>query len=113
MKKMMLAMILFCFLLIGLASVVSANPFLVCDPPPASEEVDNYQVELNGTVVADVPPDASGQYGFKFDLSGLADGSFTAKARAHNVWGWSNFSDPFDFTKSVPGAPANIRLETQ
>lgn len=113
MKKMILAMTLCCLALIGLASVASANPFLVCNPPPASAEVDNYQIELNGTVVADVLPDASGQYGFKFDLSGLADGSFTAKARAHNVWGWSNFSDPFDFTKSVPGAPAGIRLETQ
>jgi hypothetical protein len=101
---------IFCLALIALASPTVASPFLVCDPYDASVGVDLFQLELNGQVIADVQVDASGQYGFKFDLSGLADGSYTARARARNLWGWSNFSDPFDFVKSVPPAPAVIRI---
>ena len=104
-------MAIFYLLLIGFVSTSFASPFLVCDPYDPVHEVDLFQVELNGQIVADVQPDGTGQYGFKYDLSGLADGSYTARARAHNLWGWSDFSLPFDFVKSVPPAPAVIRIE--
>ena len=92
-------------LLIGFASISFAAPFLAWDANPPSQNVDMYQVELNGTVVSDVTD-------VKYDLSGLADGSYTARVRAHNVWGWSNFSVPFDFDKQVPGAPTGVGLFT-
>ena len=112
MKKLML-LGMFCLVLIAFASVGFAAPFLVSDPAAPADNVDLYQLELNGTVVGDFPPDASGTYGLKYDLSGLADGSYTARARVHNVWGWSNFSVPFDFEKGVPGEVVNIRLEVK
>jgi len=86
------------------------NPFLVCDPAAPSDNVDLYQLELNGQPTADLAPDPTGQFGLKFDLVGLADGSYTARVRAHNSWGWSNFSPPFVFNKALPGVPTGIGL---
>ena len=105
MKKLFLLGI-FCLVLIGFASISYAAPFLVwADPNPPTVNVDKYQVELNGQVVGDVTE-------LKYDLAGLADGSYTARVRLHNMWGWSNFSVPFDFDKQVPGAATGVGLST-
>jgi hypothetical protein len=110
MKKFIL-MGTFFLALIGLASISFAGPFLTCDPMAA----DVYQVEINGQVIADVQPDPTGTYGFKLDLAPLTlqDGTYTARARAGNMWGWSDFSVPFDFTKSVPAKPAGLSINAQ
>jgi len=102
MKKILLML---CFFIIGFASLSYAQDVvLTWDENPASENVDLYQVEINGTIVADVVPNT-------YSVISLADGPHIARVRAHNVWGWSPFSDPFDFTKGVPGKPVGIRLE--
>ena len=78
--------------------------YLTWTPNPSSENVDSYEVELDGNVVANVT-DA------EYDLSSISDGQYTARVRAHNMWGWSEYSDPFAFVKSVPSVPVNIGLE--
>ncbi len=99
----------FCLVLIGFVSISFAAPFLSwTDPNLSSMNIDKSQVELNGTIVMDVLITD----GLKYDLAGLADGSYTARVRFHNVWGWSNFSVPFDFDKQVPGAPTGVGLST-
>ena len=114
MKKMMLVMTLFCFLLIGLVSVASANPFLACDPMTA--EVTQVDVELNGQLIH-VPRanivERSDAW-LLVDLSTIGGGSYTAKAMAlYGDWGPSDWSADFLFVKPVTDAPAVIRLETQ
>jgi hypothetical protein len=77
---------------------VSAGPFIVCDPPPQGENVNSYALELNGDSIP-LPPDPTGQYGFKYDLAGEPDGSYTARAQACNTpENCSGWSDVLDFT---------------
>jgi len=78
---------------------VSAEPFLVCDPPPPGVIVAEYKVEFNRQEPVTVPPDPTGQYGFKYDLASKPNGQYTVKAKAckppKNCGGWS---DVLDFT---------------
>ena len=78
--------------------------YLIWDANPSAENVDSYEVELNGDVAdtVDVP---------EYDLTSLPDGHYTVRIRAHNMWGWSDFSNPFDFTKIVPSVPVGIALD--
>ena len=94
MKKLFLVML---GLVLFAASPVSAQPFLVCDSYTSTTQVDLYQVELNGQVIP-VQPDQTGQHGFKYDLASKPDGSYTARARAHNANGWSFWSSPYSFS---------------
>ena len=102
MKKILL--MLCCFVLMSVSVSFAQGIVLTWDNNPAIEAVDLYQVEMDGQIVADVVPNT-------YSLLTLADGSHTARVRAHNVWGWSEFSDPFVFVKSVPVVPANIILK--
>jgi len=83
------------------------NPFLVCDPQAGAEQ---YVLEINGTdgAIFTAQPDGS----MKYDLAGLADGTYTVRAKAGNIWGWSEYSLPFEFTKAVPGAPSGLRVSS-
>jgi hypothetical protein len=82
MKKILLML---CFFIIASVSVSFADVLLTWQEAPASENVDLYQVEMDGQIVADLKPNTYG-------LLDLADGQHTARVRAHNVWGWSEFS---------------------
>ena len=100
-------------LVLAMATVVSAAPFLVCDPQGG---VDSYKLEFtnsSGQLIAnpDVAPDATGLYGFKFDLGtlGLIQGNYTVRASGTNMWGTGNWSDVYQFTGGVPGTPQNLR----
>jgi hypothetical protein len=103
-------------------AVASADPFLGGDPNLIN--ADKSQVEFDGTwepavIVAGctqkqvgcVWTDANNVQHYLFrDLAGITDGAHTARARfISNVWGESEPSDPFDFTKSRPAKPG-IRL---
>ena len=101
MKKILLML---CFFIIASVSVSFAAPGLTWDVAPASENVDLYQVEVDGVIVADVIPNT-------FGLISLADGSHIARVRAHNVWGWGDFSAPLDFDKGVPGATTGVIIQ--
>jgi hypothetical protein len=91
------------FLIILLAllylEIVEASPFLVCDPPPATEPVEYYEVDgLPAPFTGrNIPRDNTGKYGFQLDLATLpVGGPWTLKARACNaVWGCSDDSAPY------------------
>jgi len=100
---------------LALTTAVWSAPFLVCDPPQAGEQLDYYVVEIGNRVLNHVEPDPTGKYGFKVDLyeQVLPDGDFTAKAKAVNIWGESEWSDPFVFSKGLPGKPGGVRLSKE
>ncbi len=78
-------------------------PFLVCDPQAG---VVGYEITGLATPVNFVAqPDGS----LKYDLSGIASGTYNLTVAACNVWGCSSTA-PFVFTKQVPSAPAGLRL---
>lgn len=85
---------------------LDVSVYLTWTANPTSENVDSYEVEIDGTVVSTV-------FNPEYDLTSLADGAYTARIRAHNMWGWSDFSLPFDFEKSVPSTPVGIALDAR
>lgn len=100
------AIVLLVFLFIP--SLAFASPFLVCSPQPGAT---NYRVSLDaGATWQDVSPDASGVYGFKFDLVGITNGTHNVKAQACNMWGCSTDSSPFGFDVQRCGAPQSLQL---
>ena len=94
-------------MLLLLPSIVSAAPFLICDPQAG---VETYQVYQDGAeIAADVPAEADGS--LRYDLVGVVPGVYEFTAKSCNVWGCSALSpDPF----TSPGAaqpPIGIRGE--
>jgi len=75
----------------------SAEPFLVCDPPPPGVNVDKYEVKFNGQKPVTVLPDPTGQYGFKYDLAGKPNGEYRVKANAHKSKKCSAWSAMLNF----------------
>jgi hypothetical protein len=86
-------------LVLFVALPVFAGPFLICQANPIGERVDSYQLNLNGEVI-NFQAGPVGQVGFKYDLAGKPDGLYTAKARAHNVFGWGPWSSEYTFHKT-------------
>ena len=81
--------------------------YLIWDANPSSENVDTYEVDFdNGAIVDTVTVP-------EYDLSALPDDNYTVRIRAHNTWGWSDYSSPFDFTKNVPSVPVGIALDVR
>ena len=108
MKRMCISVLACIALLFALSLPAGAAVYLVCDP---QSNVERYEIERNGTVVTTTQaPDPSGTYGFKHDITALADGTYTFRAKACNVWGCSAYSLPFGFVKSVCGAPQTLKL---
>lgn len=88
-------------------------PFIVTAYQPKSE-VDYYQLQLDGQTIKVDPefnPDPGDQVRMKYDVTNVSSGNHTAAVSACNVWGCSPFSDPFLFTKVLPGIPSGIGLE--
>ena len=92
-----------------LAGPAWAEPFLVCDPAPASDQITDSKVILDGVdygwqTYQEVTVDGT-TYAVLADLEGLTDGQHTAQAQFRNLWGESSVAPdpPFAFTKSVPG----------
>jgi len=103
-------------LLILLPLVGFASPFLVCNSyPTAVVQPDTFEVYIDSNPavisIAVTNPDNSKQ--LKHDLAGtgLMDGSHTVKLKACNVWGCSDYSLPFTFTKSVANPPVSIGIQ--
>lgn len=86
-------------LVLFVALPVFAGPFMICKANPIWEQVDSYQLNLNGEVI-NIQPDPTGQFGFKYDLAGKPDGLYTAKARAHNASGWGPWNSEYIFHKT-------------
>ena len=109
MKKFIIA-----FLIVLMPCLVSAKPFLICDP---QANVVTYNVFLDDSQIAtsDAVLDVdSGLYYLYFNLAtlALADGDYIATATAENMWGESGLSNPYPFTKVVPSNPPNLRVSS-
>ena len=85
-------------------STAYAGPFLVCDP---QNGVLTYDVYADGTlIIGDHPAEQDGS--LKYELtSPMPSIAFTAKAK--NVWGASDESDPY-ISPPVVQKPLNLRL---
>jgi len=99
---------LFFLLLLLLPSLVFASPFLICDPNPGAEKV---ILEINGVEIPEFPAEVDGS--LRYDLVGLAEGAFTIRAKAGNVWGWTEWSDPLSDTKATPNAFGGLRVSSE
>lgn len=83
-------------------------PFLICDPQAG---VDKFEVEVDGTSDTSPTEYTPEDMAFlKYDLDSLPDGEHSVRARSGNVWGWSEYSVPFDFIKQLPGVPSGFGL---
>jgi hypothetical protein len=79
------------------------------DPNPPEAGVYEYQAEFvndNGQMVANpiVPK------GTWIEVT-VPAGTYIVTVKAHNIWAWSDPSEPFTFTKNKPLAPVNLRFE--
>ena len=81
----------------------NAAPFLVCDDPPAAEQVTGYEVFQNGTSLGTVPAP------LHFDLQGVVPGAYDFTATAINAWGASQPSDPYVSPASAT-QPLNVNM---
>lgn len=84
-----------------------AQPFLICDTPPAEEMVTSYIVALDGG--AEIEVDAPLHY----DLSGVAEGAHDVEIKAKNVWGTESPSAPFNFSKSLPSGTTGTTITAE
>lgn len=108
---------LFIFLCLWLAFIFAAAfvwvntcqaaPFLVCDVPPADQQVASYIIYKDGVEYAHIGAETDGS--LRLDLYGLAPGEYTWTARAVNAWGKSDLSDPY-VSPSGAGKPQNTRM---
>jgi hypothetical protein len=98
-------------ILIGLfclfPAVCYASPFLVCDPYSPADQVTNFQVTIDTAAPVDSAPVNNA---LKYDLANISFGSHTVKVKACNIWGCSDDSVPFTFTKLPLGAPQNVTI---
>jgi hypothetical protein len=112
MKFLLVAVFIFlCF-----TSLAVAKPFVVCDPLPATLDIEGFQLQFDGgawiTVPAVVNPDGTKQ--IKYDLSPLSlTGTHVVKARAYNMWVEGDESLPFSFVAGKPGGIITLRLSPQ
>ena len=92
------------------ASVCGASPWLVCDPQTGVDyyTVDGLAAPLDGTHIV---PDATGKYGFRFDLANLIPGTYNLTAHAcSNLWGCGAASLPLAFTRPTLPIPVNLGI---
>lgn len=117
MNRFLLAVLL----VLGMAGVVQAAPFLVCDPFPAGpNQPTEFAVTMDSgsPVVSAALKNPDGTVILHHDISGIASGNHTVtiKSRINDpLWGLleSGPSSPFAFPKpATPGVAVNIKLST-
>lgn len=95
-----------CIMLI--VPVAWAAPWLICDPQAG---VINYVLELDGQQIEWA---AEEDGSFRYDLQHISMGGHTVRLSAGNAFGdWSEWSDPFSFSRSTVTTPTSIRLSTK
>jgi hypothetical protein len=102
MKKLILILAI-----VLLPAIVFAAPFLVCDAPPADQQVTEYEVYRDGVLYAIVPAEADGS--LRYDLDGMTPGIYAFTGRAVNLWGASDFSNP-TVSPAPAGSPSGVSL---
>ena len=99
------------FIILSILLIVSttfAAPFLVCDIPPADQQVQGVKGEVDGTAFTTLyKTQGSGILIYDIGVLSPAKHSFT-NIRLYNIRGEST-TVPFDLP-AVPGSPLNIRL---
>ena len=107
MKKILLSAM--AVLLLAAPSVMAA-PFVVSDEFTASI-VDTCVITIDATEYRVDPSPTSGDLArCAVDVGDVTNGNHTMSLHTENVWGGSA-PVPFDFTKELPPALSNIRLE--
>ena len=110
MKTMLVAVIL----VLMAATMTNAAPFCACTKGAGSTP-ESYNIEGLGTfmpVATDIPAQSDGN--FRLDLANLPQGIYTIRARSKNLWGVSEWSDPFQFTAVLPPIkPTGLKLSGQ
>ena len=97
MKKLVLLLVL-------LPSLAFGAPFLVCDAPPAEQQITGYEIYVDGVWFASPVGEV-----LNYDLVGMEPGQYTFTAKACNIWGCSAESDPI-LSPMSPTTPSNGRL---
>ena len=96
-------MIILAMAMLAMAVSVSADPFLVCDDPPAVEQVTGYEVFQDGVSLGITPAPLS------FDLQGVTPGAYDFTATAINAWGSSSPSNPY-ISPASASQPLNTNM---
>lgn len=107
-------------ILLMLAPIASAAPFLTCDPYPVQTDPNLIPVSFNLTGLSAQPintpvtTNADGTKQLHYDLATLGHGTFTVAASAVNIFGGvSPASAPFTFTDGLPATPTGLRISPQ
>lgn len=98
--------------MILLATQAQAGPFLTADDYMGTGDAipTSFELTIDGTTVTTDAVPIPGGARLWYDLSGISTGAHTLTGRACNVWGCSDPSEPYSFTKSAAGKPAHIRI---
>ena len=97
MKRLVLLALL---LLPGLAW---SAPFLICDPPPAADQITRYEIAIGSATVSTPAP-------LHYDLTSVPAGAHTWQIKACSLWECSA-AVPFAFTRpGKVGAPAGFGI---
>ena len=99
---------IFCLAILLMATNAWGAPFLVCDVPPAEQQITQYEVYQDGVLLATV--DAEGDGSLRYDLVAVTPGAYDWTAKALNVWGVSVLSDPY-VSPDGAGKPTSLRME--
>jgi hypothetical protein len=88
--------------------------YLISAPVPAAQ-AKGYEIQLDEvrTLAAPAEQVDADNVRLHYDLktvSNLAEGEHTVRVRALNGWGAGTYTDPFVFTKTLPGVPSGIGL---
>lgn len=106
MKKTLALIAGILFLMVG---VCQAQPFLVCDPNPGATK---YMLEMDGVELPEGVCEADGS--LRYDMvSYVNTGNHMVRAKAGNIWGWSTYSDPFNFDANAPGVPSGFGFSAE
>jgi hypothetical protein len=109
--KVLTAVLATVFVLVG--SMAMASPFIVCDVPPAGENVTFYKVTGPAWVpTSNITAQTDGS--IKWDVAAAPVGTSNLGFRACNMWGTienCSTSSPFPLVRpSLPSAPSGTRL---
>ncbi len=84
--------------------------YITCDD--SNEDINKYEISIDN-VATQVPASSGATPGSKhiwFDLTPVAEGTHSVKARAGNDWGWSDWTPDLPFTKVLPSIPSGLEL---
>jgi hypothetical protein len=87
-------------------------PYIISDVYPATAvQPTKFVIVMDGGAAVESDPQVvTGGVRLHYDVSSVSVGTHSVTVAAKNAWGSSPIV-PFTFTKSVPVAPTNIRLE--